>query len=379
LGIYLFFRGLNKNDRWATVASLVSFALSIYSYYTAWILTPLIVFSLIFFYRKTVLKAKIYYIALALFTFLLIPLFINFVQDLSSSRANSEFIGNEIAVRELLDQHQNPITKSQIILNALLDKYSAYTSLEYLFFYGARILPKDNPYQFGFFLTPFVVAFIWGLYKLKYHYKQNTNFVYFLLIVAPLTASMTLGEINNWRSLPQLLPVVLITASGTLLIWNAIKNKPWLKGLCIGLLLISFGYFFLIYFRHFPLQKAVNYQYGYKQMSSYINQNYDKYEKIVIDNRFGDINYYFRGVPSSYIPFYTYTDPVKVQNATYLSNGIAFDKYEFREIDWPNEKIEKNYLYAVPFDIEPNPEYKLKLVHEIKLPSWKLAFKLYSL
>ena len=379
LGIYLFFFGLNKNKPWVTIVSLVSFALSIYSYYTEWVLTPLIILSLIIFYRATVFKKKIYYFAILLFGVLLIPLFTSFIQNLNSSRASSEFISKDIVVRRLLVKHPKSIEKGQIILKAILDKYSSYNNLDYLFFYGAKILPKENPYQFGFFLTPFVMGFIWGLYKLKNHYGRSSNFVYFLLIVSPLSASLTGGEINNWRSLPQLLPVALITASGTLYIWDFVKKNIWIKSLGVGLLLISFMYFFLVYFRHFPLQKAVGYQYGYKQIALFVDQHYDEFEKIIIDPRFGDRNYYYIGVPSSYIPFYTYLDPVKVQNARYLPNGIAFDKYEFRNIDWASEKVEKNSLYVVPYDFILNPIYNLKLVYEIKLPNWQQAFKLYTL
>ena len=379
LGIYLFFLGFNKNKHWATIVSFGSFALSIYSYYTEWVLIPLIILSLIVFYRNTVLKRKIYYLAFLLFVILLIPLFTSFIQNLNLSRASSEFISKDIVVGRLLAKHPNSIEKGQVILKAILDKYSSYNSLDYLFFYGAKILPRENPYQFGFFLTPFLIAFIWGLYKLKSHYGGNSNFVYLLLIISPIAASMTEGEINNWRSLPQLLPVALITASGTLHIWDFVKKNIWIKSLGVGLLLISFMYFFLVYFRHFPLQKAVGYQYGYKQIALYVSQHYNEFEKIIIDRRFGDRNYYYIGVPSSYIPFYTYLDPIKVQNARYLPNGIAFDKYEFREIDWVSEKVKKNYLYAVPYDFTLNPEYNLKLVHEIKLPNRQPAFKLYFL
>ena len=377
LGIYLFFHGLNKSKSWVIIVSFFAFALSIYSYYTEWVLTPLIILSLIVFYRK-VMTRKIYYSGIILFGILLIPLLINFVQNINSSRAYSEFISKDIAVSRLLAENPNPIVKQQIILNAVLDKYSSYSSLDYLFFRGAKILPKENPYQFGFFLTPFVVCFIWGLYKLKNHYMRNSNFIYSLLIISPLAASVTQGELNNWRSLPQLLPVALITASGTLIIWEYVKKHPWLKNIGFGLLFISVLYFFLVYFRHFPLQRAVGYQYGYKQIASYIDQHYDEYEKIIIDRRFGDRNYYYIGVPSSYIPFYTYLDPVKVQNAVILPYGIAFDKYEFRDINWDSEKIENNHLYVVPYDLIPKQEYNLKIVHEIGLPNWKPAFKLYS-
>lgn len=162
LGLYLFFIGINRNKNWATIVSMISFAMSIYSYYTEWILTPLIIFSLLVFYRKTILKRKIYLVAILLLGILLVPLFSDLVHHLKSSRANSEFIINDIGVGRLLSRHPNPIEKGQIVLKAIIDKYSAYNSLDYLFFFGANVLPKENPYQFGFFLSIFLFLLFGG-------------------------------------------------------------------------------------------------------------------------------------------------------------------------------------------------------------------------
>lgn len=379
LGLYLFFIGDNRNKSWAILASMISFALSIYSYYTEWVLTPLIIISLVVLYRKTILKKKIYFIAILFLAILLLPLFVDFLTSLKSSRASSEFITHDIGVGRLLSKHPNPIEKGQIILKAIIDKYSTYNSLDYLFFFGANILPKENPYQFGFFLTPFLIPFIWGLIKVRIFFDKHSNFIYFLLFVSPLAASLTLGEINNWRSFPQLLPVSIITAAGMLYFWDFIKKNFWVRTLGLVTLLISIFYFLLTYFIHFPIENAQEYQYGYKQIAFYLNTHYAKFEKIIIDPRFGDINYYYIGVPSSYIPFYTYLDPRKVQNAKIVPFGIVFDKYEFREINWNGEKIQKNYLYIVPSDMVPNPLQDLKVIYEIALPNKKIQFKLYSL
>lgn len=194
-----------------------------------------------------------------------------------------------------------------------------------------------------------------------------------------MAASLTLGEINNWRSLPQLLPISIITATGVLYFWKFIKENVWMKTLGLGVLLISLFYFCLIYFIHFPIESAEGYQYGYKQIASYLNKHYMEFEKIIVDPRFGSKDYYYIGVPSSYIPFYTYLDPHKVQEAKYIPFGITFDKYEFREINWDAEKVQRNYLYVVPSDNIPDPSKNLKVIHEIPLPSHKIEFKLYSL
>ncbi len=393
LGLYLFFLGFkdnentptkvggflaNRNKNWITLLSFISFALSIYSYYTQWVLTPLIILLLFIFYRKILLKKKAYFAALLLFGVLIMPLFSDWLFHLSSSRASSEFISKDIGVGRLLSKYPGPFEKGQIILKAILDKYSLYTSPDYLFFYGARLLPKENPYQFGFFLSPLLIPFIWGLYKLKALYREHGNFIYALLIVSPLTAAITQGEVNNWRSLPQLLPIAIITAVGVLYTWDFVRKNFWMKTLGITVFLVSLLYFSLIYFFHFPIENAEGYQYGYKQMALYISQHYPEFERIIIDPRFGSKSFYYIGVPSSYIPFYTYLDPHKVQNAKVIPFGITFDKYEFREINWDEEKIQKNYLYIVPNDNIPNSENNLKIIHEIPLPSRKIEFKLYS-
>ena len=73
--------------------------------------TPLIILSLIVFYHRTILKKKIYYKSILLFGVLIIPLFTNFVQNFESSRANSEFIGKDIAVNRQLVEYSNPIAR----------------------------------------------------------------------------------------------------------------------------------------------------------------------------------------------------------------------------------------------------------------------------
>ncbi|MDO8429066.1 MAG: hypothetical protein Q7S88_00360, partial [Candidatus Daviesbacteria bacterium] len=135
-----------------------------------------------------------------------------------------------------------------------------------------------------------------------------------------------------------------------------------------------------IYIGHYPLQRAVDFQYGYKQMALYISKHYPKYEKIVIDPRFGNREFYFSGVPHVYIPYYTYLDPRKLQMSTRTPYGAFFDKYEIRNVNWDYEIPQSNYLYIVPHDNNPglNLTPKIKQVHEIKLPNQKVEFRLYS-
>lgn len=380
LGIYLFFYGLKYRKNWATLACFVAFALSIFGYYTEWGLTPLIICSLLFFYRKSFQNRKIYILGIVIFVFLLIPLGIDFFHHLDSSRSSTDLIHKDLAVTKLFEQRQfNLIQKGQILTKAVVDKYSNYTSLGYLFFYGANLLPRDNPYQVGFFLSPFILGFIVGLIKLKKYFENHAGFIYFWFFVSPSIPSLTQGELSSVRIFPMVIPLALITAAGFLELSPYLIKNNILRILTVGLILSSLFYFLIIYAFHFRLERAEGYQYGFKQIALYI-KDHNKFEKNIIDPRFGDKEFYFAGVPHVYIPFYLQLDPRGLQNSNRTSTGIFFDKYEFRNIDWEKEKLQKNYLYVVPHDNLPNAKLAklLEQIYEIKLPNQKVEFRLFT-
>lgn len=382
LGIYLFFYGLRHKKPIATLVSSMSFALSIYAYYTEWGLTPLIVSALLFLYRKTILKSKIYLIAFILFAVLLTPLGIDFLSHADSSRAATELVNKDIAVTRLIEKNNfNFFQKGQIILKAFFNKYSQYTNTNYIFSNGADLLPVNNPYQVGFFLSPFLVSFILGFFKLKNYFGENRYFILLWLVISPVVPALTLGALSFVRILPLVAPISVISAVGTLYILENIYNKLSLKILAVGLVSISFLYFVVTYFFHFPFERAEGFQYGFKQIALYTKEHYSEYNKFIIDPRFGDKEFYFYGVPHVYIPFYTNMDPRKLQNARKLTQGLSFDKYETRFINWNQEKLQQKHLYIVPYDNNPASDIArtLKKVFEIQLPNHKVEFVFYAL
>jgi hypothetical protein len=144
------------------------------------------------------------------------------------------------------------------------------------------------------------------------------------------------------------------------------------------LLVISFSYFLAIYFYHFPKENGENFQYGYKQIAIYIKKNYSKYDKIIIDPKFGEGNVY-DGVPHLYISYFTNLNPQYLLNHG-SSNGLTFDKYEIRAIKWDYEKLQPKTLYVVSYANRPSgtTSDRLDLLTEIELPNSRKAFSLYE-
>lgn len=380
-GIWLFFRGLNRNSHLLTLASFVCFALSIYGYHTEWGLTPIILASLIFLNRKVTFRKPVYYIGALLFLVLTAPIFINFFYNLgTTARASTEIIFKEINLeRALKDSGLNSFQKGQIILHAIMGSYSSYVNFGHLFFDGLNLMPYSDPYQSGLFLSPFLLCFIIGFFGVKKIFKNHSNFIFIWIITAPLIPTFTQGGPNHIRNLVSVAPYTVIISLGCLAVWNYLKNRRLLLILALATVLLSFFYFCLIYFFHFPIQAGENFQYGYKQIAQYIKIHYDEYEKIIIDPKFGEHRRY-DGVPHLYIPYFTSLDPQQLLKRQDLPTGLFFDKYEIRGINWDAEKTRKSHLYVVPYSNSPSSPAsdQLNQLLEIQLPNYKPAFRLYE-
>lgn len=376
LGIYLFFFGLNHRRSWAILASFSSFSFSMYTYHTEWGLIPLLILSLLFFYRRSILKMPATYFGIGLFALLLTPLFIDFWHNLNTNaRANTEIILHDPFVAQHLSNNDlNIFQKGQALINVFWINYSNYTNPGYLFFNGLGLLPSDDPFQVGLFLFPLLPCLIIGLIFLRKYFPNHAKFIYTWALISPIIPSLTIGGVNNVRNLVSIIPYTIIITAGIIHIWNLLKKHQFSK-FSLLLLLIPIFYFMVIYYHHFPFEKGENYQYGYQQIAEYIKPRYNQFEKIVIDPRFGSYNIY-SGVPHLYIPYYTNLNPNQLLKRQDNFTGLFFDKYEIRSINWNQEAPKSNYLYVVPVSNKPTQE--LKNLININLPNYQPAFSLYT-
>jgi len=379
LGLYCFFYGINRNNTKFVLFSFISFALSIYGYHTEWGFTPMIITSLFFFNRKVIFK-KAFFIGLILFLLLISPIFIDAIHNLgTNARANTEIIFNDPSVSsELHNESLNIFQKGGVVLEKFISNYSSYMSLNTLFFNGLHLLPIEDPFQVGLFLTPLLPFFFIGFVKVKHFFKNQYKFIYSWLIISPIIPSLTIGEVNQVRYMVAVAPFIIFIATGLVYFLDNLRDKIW-RFFVYGIYLISFLFFLTIYFYHFPYEGGQNFQYGYKQIAQYINKVYQEYQTIIVDPRFGEGGIY-SGVPHLYIPYYTYLNPDQLQNSKIIPNGIAFGKYEFRNIDWNAEQLSSDDLYVVSYSNSPPMRLmnNLKNVYEVRLPNRKEAFIIYQ-
>lgn len=375
-GIYLFFLSLKKNNNILIVLSFVSFALSLYGYHTEWVFTPFIIGTLLALNYKTILQKSTYLPGVAIFVILITPLFLDFLNNLqTTTRASTENILKDPSLARMLESSNFVFwQKASLILQAVLEKYSSYFNLSYLFFTGYNLLPQGDPFQVGVFLFLFLPFFLFGITKVRSNFMGNSKLIYILLITSPITASLTSGPQSTSRNLVSAIPISIISAVG---VWEFLKSAKLIwKAVFVITLAVSFLYFLAIFYYHFPKDHAEGFQYGYKQIALFIKPRYQDFEKIIIDPRFGPANMY-SGVPHLYIPYFTYLDPAQLAHRKQNIQSSSFDKYEIREINW-NGNIEKDILYVVPASNPPNESLKLNKIYEVILPDQKPAFYLYT-
>lgn len=373
LGVCLFYR--NK-----MLLSSLMFALSIYAYHTQWGFTPMLLLGLgLLHFKKLIFKPRSY-IATASFLILIFPIFLNFLRNLGThARANTEFFLNEPHLNSFLEQSTSVLQNIQVILHAFLGNYSSYTNFNYLFFDGLRLLPDTDPFQVGLFFAIFIPAFLVGIFTLQKYLGQNAKIIYIWAAIGPIVPALTIGGPGIIRNLVTLIPYIFFITAGSVSLWQIIGKRKFLKLITVTLVSFSFIYFLAIFYYHFPQESQENYQYGFKQIATYINANYDRHPVITIDPKFGPVGQY-DGVPHLYISYFTKLDPALLIARQDLESGLYFDKYIVKRIIWYDQSIQPGHLYTVPSENSPSSQFsnRLKLVQEIFMTRNRSAFKIYE-
>jgi len=146
--------------------------------------------------------------------------------------------------------------------------------------------------------------------------------------------------------IPQIITAIGIYTTAANGKFQRIINGLW--GKIFTVFLFCFGavnilYYLFMYFGRMNTETAKDWQYGYKEAVYYAETVKKDYKKIVVSMNLEQ--------PYIFFLFYTKYDPKK-----YLANGGTlwdvsgdvkqkFDIYEFRQIDWKNEVLDRSTLF----------------------------------
>lgn len=346
LAFYLFILGLRKN--YFLFFSAICFGLTIFSYNSSRIVTPLLILSLGLFYWKQILSSKKISIAslliFAIFFIMALPKAL--LQD-SSARYRWTQIVDEGAIAKINEFRGSsalPPTLSEIRFNKVtyfipevMKNYISHFSPNFLFLNGG------SNYQFSVpgsgllypVLAPFLLLGFWQIYKER---KKWQLFSFAWLLIAPIPAAITRDSPHALRSILMITPMIMIISLGLAYCLNGLnpwidKRKMLIKFIIILVLLFSLFLFWKNYSIDYTRNYSWAWQYGYKQAVNYIQRNGNQYEKIYFTKKYGE--------PHEFLLFYMQFDSEQYRNDPSLNRYRrsdwywvdGFDRYRFLN-DW---------------------------------------------
>ncbi len=352
MGIFFLVKGF-KDPKWLWL-SMLPFVISVYTYNSARVFTPIFLAAILLIYKKDLFQyKKQLIIAVVIFFVFMMPLVSFFLSGGALARYKLVSITNEAGLIPRIEEARNNSNLWVPLNNLINNKYSylgtyfltnyfAHLSPQFLFFNGAG--HKQHHVQdlgeLYLFQAPFlIIGLIWLLNsKIKFRYL-----LFAWLLIAFIPVSTTYDSIPNALRTVIAAPVFqIISAFGIVRTFSFISNKKFiymsvlLLSLVVGL---SFYNFLNKLFFEYPKEYSRDWQYGYKQAVYFINQNHSNYKNIVLTSEYGQ--------PYMFVLFFTKYDPSKFQNDKDIKREEtqdfiqinSFDKYVFidtKNIDFKN-------------------------------------------
>jgi hypothetical protein len=143
--------------------------------------------------------------------------------------------------------------------------------------------------------------------------------------LAFIPVSVTVDSIPNaLRTLLAAIPYQIITAFGFYETYKMFSRKNFIRWTVVAasivVLAISFRGYLNNYYNIYPYLYSRDWQYGYKQVVSYIKEHYDNYDLIVFSRTYGE--------PHMFTLFFLNWDPASYQNNSNL------DRFEANSWIW---------------------------------------------
>lgn len=334
--------------------SALSFGLAPHTYNSAKIVVPLLVLYLVYY---TGLYRQLKKLALMLFVLAVFatPILLNLSSGSTQARYNQvSIISDGEALASFYAWRASsplPETLTKLLINKVtfstyqfIDNYLSYFSPSFLAWSGGTHTQHNLPYHGLLYLTQFL-ALIIGIWQLTKTKLNPLPVVIILLGLIP--ASLTRDPSHVLRSILAVPGFILLSALG----WQYLLAHKYFKWI-LGFLVLEVLAYLALYFFWYSPTYARDWQYGYPEVSAYLQEHAGDYDHIVVTKWYGQ--------PQLFLAFYGAWDPATYQlenqpNMRYQQEGklwldqleeYQLGKYTFKYLDWQNESRGKNTLYV---------------------------------
>ena len=378
LGVYFFIKTLNNLRLTNFAFCIFSFALSLYTYHSARIIVPLLIFGTLIIYRKEVKKnIRKFVYAGVIGVIILLPLAKDMLKPESFSRASGVSIFADEGIIARINErrgtyddpwgfwaralHNKPIYYTIEFAENWLSHYSP----EFLFKTGDEIQRNKVPGtgQMYVFDLPFLIVGLIFLFRSKI--KNQKYLILWWLIISPTAAALTFQSPHALRAQNMVVPLVIISALGfvNIVIWlknmaGKTKIYPLYMIIIILVMLFSVNKYLDKYWNKMAVEYPYSSQYGVKELVGYIQEEGDNYDKIYISDRYDQpyilFLFYMKYPPQEFQKDHVLTERDKFG----FSTVTYFDKYYFQSIDYSElmQSDEKILLAGTEEEIPENTD-----------------------
>ena len=328
LGIWMFLLSLRVNIK-LLFLSFISFGLSTATYHNAKIFVPVFLIILIVLFYDRIKKNLKVVALIGLISFIFyMPFLPAYFSREGQLRATAESILNQ---------------KGNLILN-FQQNFLVNFSFDYLFFHGDQA-GRHSVKKLGelyVWQLPFILI---GLYDLIKHRSKLSVIIFAWLILGAIPAAVTKVSPHALRALLSVVPWQILTAIGLVKI-------PKLIPLTIPMAVFSLLLYLHLYYIHYPVAYAADWQDGYAQTISYLKSEEKNYDEIYIHD----------SLPEEYLKWYTLAKSDKFYRQDLLT--LPIKKYPGK----------KSLIVAPPYMVSKD----IKVIKEIKMYGGDPVFKLYE-
>lgn len=367
LGIYWWLKSLKRHI--FLPLSFLVFALSIYSYHSERIFTPIFLLLFSWWWLREKRQCRQLILAVLVFIITVVPLvYLAFDKpEMVLTRPQAMSIFSDKGIRaewwEDVSNDENiaiPIVRFfhpyQFYLGKIIVRnYLSHFDAGYLFFKGDSamtfMMSKKGP--ISLISLPFL---IYGIYLIIKQKEKHRHLLFCWLVLPFIVPALTITAPSFSRSVNFYIPLTIFIAYGLV---NFMKKRSGLMMVVVAIYLLIFLFDWFNYFVVFQKQYGGNRrQLGFKNLVSRVKEVQDNYEKIFVSDTTGDHNYIFFLFYQQYPPekFWQTKKIIPAQNLIELDHVASFDKYIFlKEFMIENIERNSNYLYVgLPNEIPIN-------------------------
>lgn len=349
LSLYLFLRGLEKNELW--LASGAVLGLTLHTYRAAWIAVPTLLLLLGLMYRRELMSNwRMAAYSVVIVALISLPLLVHLETTQLDRSQQAGILALQLEGSELI--------------NTVIGQYRMHFSYDFLFENGdGWVITRHYLPEFGHLFKFQIPLMLLGLLGIVAKPTREKMIVLTLVVLFPLAGALSdLSPISS-RSILGTIAAAMLTGYGlvVLLIPLSKLNRPY-GGIAVGVALltvlviaeVSLRSYLDRYHSEYPDLSADywGWQEGPQEIIEYYFDHRDEYDQLVLDGEFNAPHIFFR----------FYAPDQCTQRGCTTGNADSYDP-ELRQL----------------FALRPHnytDRYEYQTVHEIRYPSGELAFPL---